>query len=224
MSFGDMFRKSFLEGYQPANITTSYVIITLAITGIISLYIFCIYRLTAKKIFYSLNFNISLVATALITSTIIFTIQSSIVISLGMVGALSIVRFRTAVKDPLDLVYLFWAISTGIVCGAGLAQFAIILSIILTIVIISLSCLKEFTQPHILVVNAKTSGVEKEIIQYAKENFGKYKIKSRNVNLTSYNIVIEFTSSDENTVISDIEGIEEVYSVSVVSHNGEVTY
>lgn len=224
MNFGDIFKTSFLEGYQPSNITTTYVVTTLAITCIIALYIFMIYRLTSKKIFYSLNFNISLVATALITATIIFTIQSSLVISLGMVGALSIVRFRTAIKDPLDLVYLFWSISIGIICGAGLAQFAVLLSIILTIAIIALSHIKDFTRPQILVVNAKSSEAEKAIMDYAKQNFNKYKIKSRSSTQNSYSIVIELTIHENNSVVTDMEKIEGVYSVSLVSHDGEVTY
>lgn len=224
MTFSNIFKKSFLEGYQAANITTTYVIVTLAITCVIALYVFMIYRLTTKKIFYSLSFNISLVATALITSTIIFTIQSSIVISLGMVGALSIVRFRTAIKDPLDLVFLFWSISIGIICGAGLAQFAVLLSLVLTIILIVLSKVKDIAQPQILVVNASSSDVEKEIVEYCKNKCKKYKIKSRNINKGTYNIVIELTVDEENCIVSDIEKIEHVFSVSLVSHDGEVTY
>lgn len=224
MNFGEIFRKSFMEGYQAADITTLYVVVTLAITCLIAMYVFLIYRLTSNKIFYSLSFNISLVATALITATIIFTIQSSIVISLGMVGALSIVRFRTAIKDPLDLVYLFWSISVGIICGAGFAEYAVILSIILTVVLVVLSRVKDFNHPQILVVNAKTSAVEKEILTYMKENVKKYKIKSRNSGKTSYNIVMELSIHEDNAIITDLEAIQNVNSVSLVAHNGEVTY
>lgn len=224
MTFGSIFKKSFLEGYQAANITTTYVIVTLAITCVIALYIFMFYRLTARKIFYSLSFNISLVATALITATIIFTIQSSIVISLGMVGALSIVRFRTAIKDPLDLVYLFWSISIGIICGAGLAQFAVLLSLVLTVVLLGLSKMKDVVHPQILVVNAVSSSVEKEVISYCREKCKKYRVKSRNTNKGTYNIVIELSADEENTIVTDIEKMEKVLSVSLVSHDGEVTY
>lgn len=224
MTFGRMFKRSFLEGYQAANITTTYVIVTLAITCLIGLYIFMVYRLTAKKIFYSLSFNISLVAIALITATIIFTIQSSIVISLGMVGALSIVRFRTAIKDPMDLVYLFWAISVGIICGAGLAQFAVLLSLVLTVALVVLGKVKDIVYPQILVVNSISSVIEREVIAYCKENCRKYKVKSRNANKSTYNIVIELTVDEENTIVTDIEKIENVVSVSLVSHEGEVTY
>ena len=224
MTFGTIFKKSFLEGYQTDDITTTYVIVTLAIPCVIGLYVFMIYRLTAKKIFYSLSFNISLVATALITASIIFTIQSSIVISLGMVGALSIIRFRTAIKDPFDLVFLFWSISVGIICGAGLAQFAVLLSIILTVVLLVLSKVKDIAKPQILVVNASSSDVEKDILSYCKDKCRKYKVKSRNVNRGTYNIVIELSADEENSIVTDIERVEHVFSVSLVSHEGEVTY
>lgn len=224
MNFGDIFKTTFLDGYQASDITTTYVVFTLAITCIISLYVFMIYRLTSKKVFYSLNFNISLVATSLITATIIFTIQSSIVISLGMVGALSIVRFRTAIKDPMDLVYLFWAIAIGIICEAGLAQFAVLLSILLTVVIVLLSRIKDFAHPQILVINADTFDVENTILDFIKSNLKKYKIKSRTVNQNSYNIVIECSVHEANSIVTDLCKIEGVYSVSLVSHDGEVTY
>lgn len=224
MTFGTIFKKSFLEGYQTANITTTYVIVTLAITCMIGLYIFMVYRLTAKKIFYSLSFNISLVAISLITATIIFTIQSSIVISLGMVGALSIVRFRTAIKDPLDLVYLFWAISVGIICGAGLAQFAVLLSLVLTVALLVLGRVKDIAHPQILVVNAASSSVEGEILAYCRANCKKFKVKSRNSNRNTYAIVIELSADEENTIVTDVQKMENVVSVSLVSHDGEVTY
>ncbi len=224
MSFGEIFKKAFLEGYEPSDITTFYVLITMLITCAISVYIFMIYRLTAKKVFYSLSFNISLVATALITAAIIFTIQSNVVISLGMVGALSIVRFRTAIKDPLDLVYLFWSISVGIICGAGFAEYAVVLSLILTAVLVILSKLKEIAHPQILVVNGSSSAIEKDVIAIVSNIVTKYKVKTRNSSSASYSIVIELSVSDDNTLVTTLESIEGVHGVSLISHDGEVTY
>ncbi len=224
MTFSEIFKKTFLEGYQPADITTLFVVVTLAITALIGCYIFLIYRVTTKKIFYSLSFSISLVATALITASIIFTVQSSIVISLGMVGALSIVRFRTAIKDPMDLVYLFWSISVGIICGAGFAEFAIILSVVLTIVIVVLSKVKEVRSPQILVVNGTSSSIEEKIVQYLNSKSLKYKIKSKNLSKDSYSLVIEVRVPDNNTIVQDLEKIEYVCAVSLITHNGETTY
>ena len=120
MGFKDILKKSFLEGANVVDFSIASVALTLVVTAALGLYIYIVYRLISRKSFYSKSFNISLVAMAMITAAIILAIQSSVVISLGMVGALSIVRFRTAVKDPMDLVFLFWSISIGIICGAGL--------------------------------------------------------------------------------------------------------
>ena len=117
MNYIDIFKKSFLEGYASSNLTVKSILVCMAITILISAYIFFVYRLINRNSFYNKNFNMSLPAIAIITAAIILTIQSNIVISLGMVGALSIVRFRTAIKDPMDLVFLFWSISVGIICG-----------------------------------------------------------------------------------------------------------
>jgi hypothetical protein len=127
MSYSDLFKKSFLEGFAPADITTTTAAVAMLITCALALYIFVVYRVLTRKTFYSKSFNISLAGIALITCAIILTIQSSLVVSLGMVGALSIIRFRTAVKDPMDLMFLFWAIALGIICGVGLAEIAVML-------------------------------------------------------------------------------------------------
>ena len=159
MNFSDIFKKSFLSMFAQSNISTSQIILTLCMTCIVALYIFAVYRLITRKTFYNKNFNISLAAISIITAIVILTIQSNIVVSLGMVGALSIVRFRTAIKDPMDLVFLFWAISVGIACGAGMMELAIIGSLLLTIVIFVLDRLPVAKAASILVINA-SGGIE----------------------------------------------------------------
>ena len=119
MSFKDIFKKSFLSQFN-SDLSTTSIIMALLITAVIAVYIFAVYRVVCRKAFYSRSFAISLPVIAMITASVIIAVQSSIVISLGMVGALSIVRFRTAVKDPMDLAFLFWSISVGIICGATL--------------------------------------------------------------------------------------------------------
>ena len=119
MGFNDVLKKSFIQT-ATEGMSIGNAVLALGITCLIAVYIFFIYRVMTRKSFYSKSFNVSLVALSLITAAIILSIQSSVVISLGMVGALSIVRFRTAVKEPMDLVFLFWSISIGIICGAGL--------------------------------------------------------------------------------------------------------
>jgi len=134
MALRDILNRTLISGFTPNTIGTRDIAAALLITAIISIYIFFCYRLLVRRTFYSKGFNISLIAVAVITSAIVLTIQTNLVVSLGMVGALSIVRFRTAVKDPMDLVFLFWSISAGIICGAGYAMIAVIASAALTMV------------------------------------------------------------------------------------------
>lgn len=121
MSFKDVFKNSFMNSVNMADLSVSQIVTIFGVTLLFALYIFFIYRILTRKNFYNKSYNTALAAVALITAAVIITIQSSIVVSLGMVGALSIVRFRTAVKDPLDLVFMFWALAIGIICGVGLS-------------------------------------------------------------------------------------------------------
>ncbi len=223
-SIRDIIKKSFLEGYSSSDISIKTVIIALAITAIIGFYIFMLYRVMCRKTFYSKTFNISLVGVALITTAIIITIQSSIVVSLGMVGALSIVRFRTAVKEPMDLMFLFWSISTGIMCGAGLAEFAIALALILTIVVVCLNLLPIAKAPLILIVNSGKIDGEEDILKAVKENAAHYQIKSRNMTSDSLDMTIEVRSKNGSDLVKNVMKIEGVKGVSLLSHDGEVTF
>ena len=163
-TFSDIFKKSFIEGFSSSDISYKTAIIALAVTTILAIYIFFVYRVITRKTFYSKTFNIALAGIALITAAIILTIQSNIVVSLGMVGALSIVRFRTAIKDPMDLMFLFWSISIGIICGVGLGEIAVVLSLFITVLIIGLDKLPVAKAPLMLVVNAKNIEAEDDIM------------------------------------------------------------
>lgn len=220
----DIIKKSFVEGYSAVDITTKTVVIALLITAVLSLYIFFLYRAITRKTFYSKNFNISLVGVALITAAIIITIQSSIVVSLGMVGALSIVRFRTAVKDPLDLMFLFWAISTGIICGAGFAEFAVLLTIIMTIMVFVLNHIPLAKAPMILIVNAVNDLKEEEIMEVVKKRTAYSGVKSRNLTSTSLDLTIELRTKEDADLIRDIQAIEGVQSVALLKHDGETSF
>ena len=177
-----------------------------------------------RKTFYSKNFNISLVGVALITAAIIITIQSSIVVSLGMVGALSIVRFRTAIKDPLDLMFLFWSISTGIICGAGYAEYAVVLAIVLTVVATILDLLPIAKVPTILIVNADKIDLEDEIIKVVKEYSKHYTVKARNVSAGSLDLTIEISAKEVSALVQKMAAVEGVSGVSALAHDGEVTF
>ena len=142
MSFKDIFKKSFLEGFASTEITTLTVVAALGVACLLALYIFFVYRVVTRKTFYSKNFNITLAGVTVITASLILTMQSSVVLSLGMVGALSIVRFRTAIKDSRDTVYIFWSIIVGICCGVGDYAVACIGSAVTFAVILLLGCIK----------------------------------------------------------------------------------
>jgi hypothetical protein len=224
MGFQDVFKKSFLEGFTSMDITTGKIAATLFVTALLALYIFVIYRLVTRKVFYSKNFNISLAGITVITAALILTMQSSVVLSLGMVGALSIVRFRTAIKDPMDLMFLFWSISVGIICGAGLAQIAVILSIVLTIGVVILDMLPVAKAPMILVVNATDRNVEKRVTAAVVAYDKHYRVKSRNMTADTLDLIIELRTVQGADLIGQVMALEGVASASLLSHDGEVTF
>ena len=224
MSFKDIFKKSFLEGFASTEITTVTVVAALAIACALAFYIFLTYRVVTRKTFYSKNFNITLAGITVITTALILTMQSSVVLSLGMVGALSIVRFRTAVKDPMDLMFLFWAISVGIICGAGLAQVAIILSVVLTLGVLILDRMPVAKAPMILVVNATNLNAEKAVTDVVVGYDKHYHVKSRNMTASSLDLIVELRTVKGDELIRQVMSLEGILSASLLSHDGEVTF
>lgn len=223
-NFSDIFKKSFLEGFTGGDISTGRIAATLAVTALIAIYIFVIYRVVTRKTFYSKTFNISLTALAVITAAIILAMQSNLVISLGMVGALSIIRFRTAIKDPMDLVFLFWSISVGIICGAGLYEIALLTSLLVTVAIIGLDLLPTSKAPMMLVVNATELEAEEAILSAAKASGKVCKVKSRNVSAGHLDMIVEVRVAREAELVKAVSEITAVSSVSLISHDGEVTF
>ena len=224
MGFKDVFKKSFLEGFTSMDITTGKIAATLIVTALLALYIFAIYRLVTRKVFYSKNFNISLAVMSLITSAIILAMQSNLVISLGMVGALSIVRFRTAIKDPMDLAFLFWSISIGIICGAGLYEIALVTSVGVTVFILVLDMLPVGTAPMMLVVNSSEMNGEKAVLDVVGKYARYYKVKSRNLSKGRLDLVIELKVKEESALVSEVATLDGMLSASMISHDGEVTF
>ncbi len=222
-TFSDIFKKSFLEGYATIELSAKQILIVTFFALLLGLYIYAVYRFMTRKTFYSKSFNISLVLMSVITAAIILTVQSSVVISLGMVGALSIVRFRTAVKDPMDLAFLFWSISVGIICGAGLVEIALILSLFATVVIAVLDRIPVIKAPMILVVNAKVDS-DMQILEKIKANTDNYQEKSRVLTNDNLELVYELRTKDVPSLSREISSVIGVSSVSVLSHNGEVSF
>lgn len=222
MSFNDILKKSFLNNFSPVDAGIADMLVVLGITLLLALYLFFIYRTLTRKEFYNRNFNLSLVALALITTAIIVTIQSSVVISLGMVGALSIVRFRTAIKEPMDLVFLFWSISLGIICGAGLYHVAILTTLVVTAAVFGLHLLPAARTPLMLVVEAKRQeGVEQRILEAVKASSKYYGVKSRSASNGQLSMVVELRAVKEDEVLEKVCAVEGVGYVSVVRQGGE---
>lgn len=224
MGFKDVFKKSFLEGFNGMDITTAKIAATLFVTALLALYIFAIYRLVTRKVFYSKNFNIALAALSLITAAIILAMQSNLVISLGMVGALSIVRFRTAIKDPLDLVFLFWSISVGIICGAGLYEVALLTCLVVTVLILVLENIPASRAPMMLVVNLSDAEKEKQVLELAGKYSRFYKVKSRNITARGMDMIVEVRVKEEAAFVKEVSALESVETASLIAHDGEVTF
>ena len=225
MSFSDIFKKSFLQGYSTIELTPKGIIVALCFSLVLGVYIFFCYRFLTRRTFYSKNFNISLVCMSLITTAIILTIQSSVVVSLGMVGALSIVRFRTAIKEPMDLVFLYWAISVGIICGAGLSEIAIILSVVVTIAVLILNVIPLGRAPMILVISAENDKETNKAIRQVVRKYSRfYSEKSRNISGGQLNLVMELSVAGGSDLTAELSSLRTVHSVSLLTHDGEVTF
>ncbi len=224
MSTRDVIKNSVLEGFVDGNVSTVQIFVALAIAIVIGLYIFFIYRVTTKSGFYNKSFNKSLASMPLITAAIMLAMQSNLVISLGMVGALSIVRFRNAVKDSSDLTYLFWSISVGIVVGTGLYELAIILSLCMTVLQIGLDLLPAVRAPYLLVVSGGKNAKEDVLLQAVKTYAAKAKIRSRNVTEKGTEWIVELQVKDAAALVGCVAELEDVSSVNLLTHDGAVRF
>ena len=198
------------------------MIFTLLVTMFLSFFIFIMYKITVKDVPFSKGFAVAMGMISVVTASIILAIQSSIVISLGMVGALSIVRFRTAIKNPMDLLYLFWSISLGIITGAGLYILAIASSIIIAIGIVVYQLLPLRQSPHILIIKLEDYESEDKVLTLLDNNIKRYTVKSRSIadNIAELIIQIKYIKTPKILVrsINDISGVT---SVAMLSHDGE---
>lgn len=222
MNFSDVIKKSVLEGFSYADLSTAKIITTLVITFLIAMYIFQVYRLVSKSAFYFKSFNVSMAIISVVTAGIILAMQSSIVISLGMVGALSIVRFRTAIKDPMDLLFLFWSIGTGIICGAGLYKIAIILAVLVTVGILILDMFPVRVNTCLLIINAEGRENEDAIEAAVKEISGAYRLKSKNITADGMDLILEVREKKEKELTDRLSSVEGIRAVSVLVHDGDV--
>lgn len=223
MNFNDILKKSVLENYQ-SDLTLESIETTLAIATLLGLFIYLIYRLNTRNGFYNRNFNKSLAILPVITSAIMLAMSSNLAISLGMVGALSIVRFRNAVKEPIDLTYLFWSISIGIITGSGLIELALLLSVAIALLVSLLDIIPAIRAPYLLIITGESAGIESDIITYVKKYAKSVKIRSRNISSKKVEWIFELQIRNEIELIQKITEIESVSSVHMLTHDGDVRF
>lgn len=219
-TFEDMLKKSFLESFDGGGITFEVILLSLAVTVLLSLYLFLIYRLLGRKSFYNINFNLSLVGMTVATAAIVLAIQSNLVLSLGMVGALSIVRYRSAVKDSLDLFFLFWGVAIGIICGSRQYGLAMVVSLLLTVLLFVLSHIPVLKAPYVLVVNAMESDME--VVRDTIQEYCKFfKIKSSYLFEGRLRMIVEIKTNCQDELLLQLGAMEGV-AVSVLTYEGDI--
>ena len=220
MTFNDIFKSSFLEKVSSFSILD--VVIAMAVAFALGLFIYIVYKRTFRGVMYSSSFGVSLMAMTLITTLIILAVTSNVILSLGMVGALSIVRFRTAVKEPLDIAFLFWAISAGIVTGAGLIPLAVIGSIFIGVVLTIFVNAKTSDTPYIAIISCRDENAEQSVMAILKANTKKQLVKSKTVTASGIELMVEVKLSKGSTkvcnLLSDTAGVTKA---ALVSYNGE---
>lgn len=222
MTFKDFLNEITMSEVQMSEMDLAGGVAALLFSALIGIYLFVIYRLFVRKTLYNVNLNIALVGMTVIVAAIMLTIQSNLVLSLGMVGALSIVRYRTAIKDPMDLFFLFWAIAGGIMCGASLFELAIIVTLLLTVVVFILSQFPTMKAPYVLVVNGEYEGLEDALDKVLEKYSRHYKIKSRSIVNGMERMIIELKVSKEKELLDEINSLKGVEKVSLLTYAGDV--
>lgn len=220
MTFQDIFKSSFLEHVNAIPVFDMVLAMVLAFA--VGLFIFFIYKKCYAGVMYSASFGVTLVGLTMVTALVILAVTSNIVLSLGMVGALSIVRFRTAIKEPSDIVFLFWSIAAGIVLAAGLIPLAVFGSLLIGLILLIFSNHKSFDRPYILVIHCTDSEAEKAAREYVRQNVKKLSLKSKSVQKgcieLNYEVRLKDADSDFVNTLADLPGVSHTV---MVSYNGD---
>ncbi len=220
MTFSDIFKSSFLESVTEFSVIDTLIGMVFALA--IGLFIFLIYKKTFSSVMYSTGFAMSLIGLALVTTLVIMAVTSNVVLSLGMVGALSIVRFRAAIKEPMEIVFLFWSLAVGIVIGAGMIPLAVIGSAIIGVILLLFVSRKFHNTPYILIVNCADEGVEQGAMNIIAQSVDKYVVKSKTVNASGIELTAEIRVKDAATsFVNRVNEIKGVSGATLVSYNGE---
>ena len=220
MSFSDIFKSSFLENVTSVSLLDMVLALVLAFG--VGMFIFFIYKKTYAGVMYSSSFGVTLVALTMITTLVILAVTSNVVLSLGMVGALSIVRFRTAIKEPMDIAFLFWSIAVGIVLAAGFIPLAVIGSVVIGLILLVFANRKSSANPYIVVLSCEGSESEKAATEFLAQQTKKCTVKSKTARKGCVELNLEVRLRDDNTdfinTLTDIAGVQ---SAVLVSYNGD---
>ena len=220
MTFNDIFKSSFLQ-----NVTTISVldmVIAMLLAFAVGLFIYLVYKKTYAGVMYSASFGVTLVGLTMVTTLVILAVTSNVVLSLGMVGALSIVRFRTAIKEPLDIVFLFWSLAAGIVLAAGLVPLAVFGSVFIGIILLIFANHKEHTNPYIVVIRCDSHEHEQKATAFLKEKTSRCVTKSKTAKEGEIELNMEIRLASDNTdFINELSAMEGVESAVLVSYNGD---
>ena len=220
MNFSDIFKSSFLENITSVSILD--MVIALALAFCLGLFIFMVYKKTFSGVMYSSNFGVTLISLTMITTLVILAVTSNVVLSLGMVGALSIVRFRTAIKEPLDIAFLFWSIAVGIVLAAGMIPLAVFGSVFIGIVLLVFVNKKSYSHPYILVLQCENYASEQQAKGFVTQYVNRMVVKSKSVQRNLVELNLEVRLKDDNTdFVNTLSTMKGVQSAVLVSYNGD---
>ncbi len=220
MTFQDIFKSSFLENITSISIFDMTLALLLAFG--LGVFIFFVYKKTFSGVMYSSSFGVTLIAMTMITTVVILAVTSNVVLSLGMVGALSIVRFRTAIKEPLDIAFLFWALTTGITLAAGMILLAVAGSIMIGAALLLFVNKKSYLNPYIVVINCQDAESEREAKQFLDSQVRRCVVKGKSVQNGAVELQMEIRMREERTdFINSLSQMRGIHSAVLVSYNGE---
>lgn len=224
VKMNDIFSKSFIAMQSGMErFSAIEIIINLGVSFLVGMFIFYVYKKTFQGVLYQRSFNVSLVAITMIITLIIMTISGNLVLSLGMVGALSIVRFRTPIKDPVDLVFIFWAITVGIANGVGYFNISIIGSVVMTVVLLFMTRKTEEEQPYLLVLHIPTLSDSSEVTAQIKNSVERFMLKSKTVTSQYVEITAEVRLNSDNTqFLNDLQTSGKVLKATLITYSGDL--
>lgn len=222
MGINDIIKNSVLKAFSTPHFSTTNAVLSLGICFLIAVYIYFVYRFISRTTFYDKNFSVSMAMVSVVVTGIILAMQANLIISLGMVGALSIVRFRTAIKEPMDLLFLFWSISTGIICGANLYELGILLALMCTAGILFLQIVPLRKSPYLIIINAEDKAAESAILSVIHKYSPRYKIDSKNIGQHGMDMIVEIRSKQASQLVDELSEIALVTSAALLYHDSPV--